>query len=77
VTRHVTADFQRHRFWRRQLKMREETGDGMQSIQRHAGLLGILLERFAFQIAELALNFLQRGDKRAHIIGKDSLTTFV
>jgi hypothetical protein len=38
----------------------------MQSIQRHAGLLGILLESFAFQVTKLALDFLQRGDERAH-----------
>ena len=43
--------------------MREETRDGMQAIQRHARLLGVLLERFAFQITELALDFLQRSDE--------------
>ena len=40
--------------------MRKETRDRMQPIQRHAALLGILLERFAFQITELALDLLQR-----------------
>jgi hypothetical protein len=34
-------------------------------------LLGILLECFAFQITELALDFLQRGDERTHFIWKD------
>ena len=46
--------------------MRKETRDRMQSIKRHAGLLGILLKRFAFQITKLALDFLQRGDERTH-----------
>src|SRR5262245_63896551 len=46
--------------------MREETRDRMQSVKRHAGLLGILFESFAFQITKLALDFLQCGDKRAH-----------
>ncbi len=48
--------------------MREETRHRLQPVERHARLLGKLLQRFALQIAELMLNPLQRGNEHRGIL---------